>query len=97
MEKFVVPDKYHKDSYNSHKNQDKSFISETLITPESFAEVFCDDLDLPANSFVPAVATAIQQQIKQNSSESELNLEDVRDQRVIIKVCFKFYLFFTLS
>jgi len=68
-----------RDSFTWNKN-------ETLITPESFAEVFCDDLDLPANSFVPAVATAIQQQIKQNSSESELNLEDVRDQRVIIKL-----------
>ena len=66
------------------------FVSEALITPESFAEVFCDDLDLPANSFVPAVASAIQQQIKQNSSESEMNLEDVRDQRVIVKVCLPF-------
>ena len=63
-----------------------SFLIETLITPESFAEVFCDDLDLPANSFVPAVAAAIQQQIKQHSGESEINMGDVTDQRVIIKV-----------
>eukprot|EP00794_Sanderia_malayensis_P014295 gene14295-15782_t len=68
-----------RDSFTWNKN-------ETLITPESFAEVFCDDLDLPANSFVPAVAVAIQQQIKQNSIEPEISMEETADQRVIIKL-----------
>ena len=62
------------------------FFAETLITPESFAEVFCDDLDLPANSFVPAVASAIQQQVKQHSVEPEIPVEETADQRVIVKV-----------
>eukprot|EP00112_Aurelia_sp_Birch-Aquarium-sp1_P007745 Seg1845.15 transcript_id=Seg1845.15/GoldUCD/mRNA.D3Y31 product="SWI/SNF-related matrix-associated actin-dependent regulator of chromatin subfamily B member 1" protein_id=Seg1845.15/GoldUCD/D3Y31 len=68
-----------RDSFTWNKN-------ETLITPESFAEVFCDDLDLPANTFVPAVAAAIQQQIKQHSGEPEISMDDVTDQRVIIKL-----------
>ncbi len=37
--------------------------AETLITPEMFAEVICDDLDLNPVNFVPAIAAAIQQQL----------------------------------
>ena len=59
---------------------------ETLISPEVFAEVLCDDLDLPAAAFVPAVVQAIRQQIKQFDSDSEISLEKQTDQRVIIKV-----------
>ena len=61
-------------------------VTETLITPESFAEVLSDDLDLPATTFVPAIAQAIQQQVKQHSVEPEISLDDMTDQRVIIKV-----------
>ena len=66
------------------------FISETLISPEVFAEVLCDDLDLPAASFVPAVVSAIRQQIKQFDTDSEITLDQQTDQRVTIKV--KLYL-----
>ena len=59
---------------------------ETLISPEVFAEVLCDDLDLPAAAFVPAVVQAIRQQIKQFDSDSEISLDKQTDQRVIIKV-----------
>lgn len=30
--------------------------AETLITPEQFGEVLCDDLDLNPITFVPAIA-----------------------------------------
>ena len=51
-----------------------------------FAEVLCDDLDLPAASFVPAVVQAIRQQIKQFDTDSEITLDQQTDQRVTIKV-----------
>lgn len=51
-----------------------------------FAEVLCDDLDLPPASFVPAVVQAIRQQIKQFDTDSEIMLDQQTDQRVIIKV-----------
>lgn len=62
------------------------FFAETLISPEVFAEVLCDDLDLPPASFVPAVVQAIRQQIKQFDTDSEIMLDQQADQRVIIKV-----------
>ncbi|VEL29639.1 unnamed protein product [Protopolystoma xenopodis] len=37
--------------------------NEQLITPEQFAELLCDDLDLSAPTFVPAIAQAIRQQV----------------------------------
>ena len=51
-----------------------------------FAEVLCDDLDLPPASFVPAVVQAIRQQIKQFDTDSEITVDKQSDQRVIIKV-----------
>jgi SWI/SNF-related matrix-associated actin-dependent regulator of chromatin subfamily B member 1 len=35
-----------------------------MLTPEQFAEVLCDDLDLNPVNFVPAIAAAISQQVK---------------------------------
>jgi len=63
-----------------------SIFSEKLITLEAFAEVLCDDLDLPTITFVPAIVQSMQQQIKQHSLESEITLSEMSDQRVIIKV-----------
>ena len=48
--------------------------------------MLCDDLDLPAASFVPAVVQAIRQQIKQFDTDSEILLDQQTDQRVTIKV-----------
>ena len=59
-----------------------------MITPESFAEVLCDDLDLPTLTFVPAIVQSMQQQIKQHDIESEISLSEMTDQRVVIKVIF---------
>lgn len=49
-----------------------------------FAEILCDDLDLNPLAFVPAIASAIRQQIESYPTDSIL--EDQTDQRVIIKV-----------
>ena len=37
--------------------------NEQLITPEQFAEILCEDLDLKPITFVPAIAQAIKQQV----------------------------------
>ena len=70
---------------------------ETLISPEVFAEVLCDDLDLPAASFVPAVVQAIRQQIKQFDTDSEISLDQQTDQRVTIKVQCKKNIFLSVK
>lgn len=56
------------------------------MTPEMFAEILCDDLDLNPLAFVPAIASAIRQQIESYPTDSIL--DEQTDQRVIIKVCF---------
>ncbi len=58
---------------------------EKLMTPEMFAEILCDDLDLNPLAFVPAIASAIRQQIESYPTDSIL--DEQTDQRVIIKVC----------
>ena len=37
--------------------------NDTMLSPDQFAEVLCDDLDLNPLHFVPAIAAAINQQI----------------------------------
>uniref|UniRef100_A0A8C6KDR3 SWI/SNF related BAF chromatin remodeling complex subunit B1 n=1 Tax=Nothobranchius furzeri TaxID=105023 RepID=A0A8C6KDR3_NOTFU len=59
-------------------------MNEKLMTPEMFAEILCDDLDLNPLAFVPAVASAIRQQIESYPTDSLL--EEQADQRVIIKL-----------
>ena len=55
------------------------------MTPEQFAELLCDDLDLPTGTFGPAIAASIKQQVEQFSSD--MIPDDEEDRRVIIKVC----------
>ncbi|KAF4517939.1 hypothetical protein B566_EDAN005306 [Ephemera danica] len=67
-----------RDTFTWNKN-------ETLITPEQFAEVLCDDLDLNPLTFVPAIAQAVRQQI--DGFPTEPLIEELpADQRVIIKL-----------
>lgn len=66
-----------RDTFTWNKN-------ETLITPEQFAEILCDDLDLNPLLFVPAIAQSIRQQT--NDFPSDALLEEVNDQRVVIKL-----------
>lgn len=40
------------------------YVTETLITPEHFAEVLCDDLHFPAATFVPAIVKQIREQLQ---------------------------------
>lgn len=58
---------------------------EKLMSPEMFAEILCDDLDLSPLAFVPAIASAIRQQIESCPTDTVLE-ETQTDQRVIIKV-----------
>lgn len=58
--------------------------TECMITPEQFAEVLCDDLDLNPIPFVPAIAAAIRQQTEVFPSEPVV--DESNDQRVIIKL-----------
>jgi len=62
------------------------FFPESLITPEQFAEILCDDLDLNPIAFVPAVAQAIRQQVEAFPSGEQPILTDNPDQRVLVKV-----------
>lgn len=61
-------------------------ITESIITPEQFAEVLCDDLELNTVTFIPAIASSIRQQIDAFPSEPPAILEEQTDQRVIIKL-----------
>ncbi|CAG0897393.1 unnamed protein product [Darwinula stevensoni] len=58
--------------------------NESVITPEQFAEVLCDDLDLNPLTFVPAIAQSIRQQV--DTFPTDNILEEQTDQRVIIKL-----------
>lgn len=67
-----------RDTFTWNKN-------ESMITPEQFAEVLCDDLDLNPLPFVPAIAQAIRQQIEAFPNDPPI-LEESCDQRVIVKL-----------
>ena len=58
--------------------------SELLITPEQFAQILCDDLELYSTTFVPAIASSIRQQLEQFTTD--VIPEDEEDRRVVIKV-----------
>ena len=60
--------------------------NETIMSPDQFAEVLCDDLDLNPLHFVPAITAAIQQQIENFPTESDNLLKEQQDQRVILKL-----------
>lgn len=60
--------------------------NENLISPEMFAEVICDDLDLNPVNFVPAIAAAIQQQLDSFPGEGDNLLKEQADRRVIVKL-----------
>ena len=59
------------------------YFAEQLITPEQFGELLCDDLDLNPLMFVPAIATAIKQQLE---CPPQNIIAENSDTRVVIKV-----------
>ena len=65
------------------------FCVESSVTPEQFAELLCDDLDLPTSTFVAAIAGSLRQQVEQFSTD--MIPEDEEDRRVIVKVCSSMY------
>ena len=59
-----------------------------MLTPEQFAEVLCDDLELPPGSFAGPIAQSIRQQCEQFSTD--MIPEDEEDRRVVVKVKLSF-------
>ena len=51
--------------------------NEQLLTPEQYAEVICDDLDLNPINFVPSIAAAIQQQLDSSSKADFASAENL--------------------
>jgi len=66
-----------RDTFTWNKN-------EQLITPEQFAEVLCDDLNLPSSTFVAPIAQSIRQQIEAYPTDNLLDKQT--DQRVVLKL-----------
>ena len=57
---------------------------EQILTPEQFAEILCEDLDLNPVHFVSAIAQSMRQQIEAHPTDTIL--EEQIDTRVLIKV-----------
>ena len=83
----------HKKKSNIIYSNNKASVSiafaptETSVTPEMFAEILCDDLDLNPVNFVPAIAQVIRSQLDAYQAETvEVVDEKPADQRVILKV-----------
>ncbi|XP_053651049.1 SWI/SNF-related matrix-associated actin-dependent regulator of chromatin subfamily B member 1-A isoform X1 [Cherax quadricarinatus] len=66
-----------RDTFTWNKN-------EMLVSPEQFAELLCDDLDLNPLMFVPAISTAIKQQIDQYPSQNLIS--EHSDTRIVVKL-----------
>jgi SWI/SNF-related matrix-associated actin-dependent regulator of chromatin subfamily B protein 1 len=59
--------------------------NEALITPEMYAEILCDDLDLNPMLFAAPIVQSIKQQLEQFHTGDNI-LSDQADQRVLVKV-----------
>ncbi|MCL4132587.1 UNVERIFIED_CONTAM: hypothetical protein GTU68_056610 [Idotea baltica] len=66
-----------RDTFTWNKNEQN-------ITPEQFAEILCDDLDLNPAMFVPAIATGIRQQVDLFPTQSIIGTHS--DTRVVVKL-----------
>lgn len=60
-------------------------VNEQLLTPEKFAEILCDDLDLNSAKFVPEIAQSIRSQIAEFEPVAEVQVPN-EGSRVIIQV-----------
>lgn len=71
-------------------------IIETLITPEAFGRILCDDLDIPSNPWTDTIARQIRDQCAEQSAVAEIEIrakDEVernieKDYRVILNVRF---------
>jgi len=72
---------------DNHKLRD-SFtwnLNEQLITPEDFADILCDDIDIPAATFSPLIAGSIRSQLQEYESMAAIELPE-DDCRVVIQL-----------
>ena len=62
--------------------------NEKNITPEMFAEMLCDDLELNPGVFVNPISSTIRAQIEQTNSDNTNKevFKEAHDRRVIIKL-----------
>ncbi|KAF9934222.1 Chromatin structure remodeling complex protein sfh1 [Linnemannia zychae] len=60
-------------------------VNEQLMTPESFAEILCDDLDLSPAKFVPEIAQSIRNQIAEFEPVAEVQVPS-EGSRVVIQL-----------
>ncbi|CAB3403365.1 unnamed protein product [Caenorhabditis bovis] len=59
--------------------------NEKLLTPDVIADIMCEDLDLPANVFQPAITSAIHQQLEAAAEAPPLD-PNTADQRAVLKL-----------
>lgn len=59
---------------------------EQFLTPEKFAEILCEDLELSATRFVPLIAESIRNQVVDFEAIHEVELPP-DSIRVVINVC----------
>ncbi|KAG0366670.1 Chromatin structure remodeling complex protein sfh1 [Gamsiella multidivaricata] len=60
-------------------------VNEQLLTPEKFAEILCDDLDLSTTKFVPEIAQSIRNQIAEFEPVAEVQVP-TEGSRVVIQL-----------
>ncbi|CAG8598836.1 10024_t:CDS:2 [Ambispora leptoticha] len=73
--------------FENHKLRDTFTwnLNEKIITPESFAEILCNDLEIPVETYTPLIAEAIRSQVAEYESAAEKSLSRV-DYRVEINL-----------
>lgn len=62
-------------------------VNEQLMTPEKFAEILCEDLDLNQAKFVPEIAQSLRNQIAEFEPIAEVQVP-TEGSRVVIQVTF---------
>ncbi|KAF9277789.1 Chromatin structure remodeling complex protein sfh1 [Mortierella alpina] len=67
-------------------------VNEQLLTPETFAEILCDDLDLSPAKFVPEIAQSIRNQIAEFEPVAEVQVPS-EGSRVVIQIHEQLYRF----
>ena len=80
---------------------ERGYVEETMITPEEFARIFCDDVGIDANTYGARVAAAMHEQIAEHAgvvnvpilSEEQERDHVETDLRVVITVRRLFFLF----
>ncbi|KAG0200077.1 Chromatin structure remodeling complex protein sfh1 [Mortierella sp. GBA30] len=60
-------------------------VNEQLLTPETFAEILCDDLDISPAKFVPEIAQSIRNQIAEFEPVAEVQVPN-EGSRVVIQL-----------